>query len=132
MSMNSVLIDSLTRIRNAQRVRFKQVQLIHSNFVVGVLKVLNAEGFVGEFSLVKGDRGMTSILLDLNYYNGKPVIEKIEVFSKPGCRYYVGYQDIKRYYNGLGVLVLTTSKGIITDHIARSSKVGGELLFGIF
>ena len=127
MSMSDPISDMLTRIRNAQMANKASVAMPSSKVKVAIVKVLKDEGYVDEFAVREAD-GKPTLEIALKYYAGRPVIERIERISKPGLRIYKGCDDIPRVMNGLGVAIVSTPKGVMTDRKARASKVGGEVL----
>ena len=127
MSMSDPIADMLTRIRNAQSAEKVQVTMPSSKLKIAIAKVLKDEGYIDDFA-VRADGGKAELNIALKYYSGKPVIDRIERISRPGLRIYKGKEDIPRVMNGLGVAILSTSKGVMTDRKARASGVGGEVL----
>jgi small subunit ribosomal protein S8 len=127
MSMSDPIADMLTRIRNAQSAEKGQVEMPSSKLKLSIAKVLKDEGYIDDF-VVREDAGKAELTIALKYYSGKPVIDRIERISRPGLRIYKGKEDIPRVMNGLGVAILSTSKGVMTDRKARASGVGGEVL----
>ena len=127
MSMSDPIADMLTRIRNAQMVEKPSVTLPASKLKTAIAKVLKDEGYIEDFA-VRGDGAKPELEIALKYYAGKPVIEKIERVSRPGLRIYKGRDDIPRVMNGLGVAIVSTSKGVMTDRRARETGIGGEVL----
>lgn len=126
--MNDLISNYLTRLNNALRAKHETVIGIPSSRVVeGVSKVLKEEGFISDFR-VTDVAGKKTIAVDFRYHKGKPVISHIERVSKPGCRVYVPVKEIPYVRAGLGVCVVSTSKGVLTDKKARESNVGGEIL----
>lgn len=130
MSMQDTLADMFTRIRNAQRAGHSAVSMPSSKLKVSVATVLKAEGYVGEF-VVEGDQKPV-LAITLKYFEGKPVIESIKRISTPGLRQYKGANDLPKVSSGLGVAIISTSKGIMTDRAARAASVGGEILCEVF
>lgn len=126
MSMHDPISDMLTRIRNAQRANKASVSMPSSKLKVAIAQVLKEEGYVEDFT-VSADAKPT-LEIQLKYYAGRPVIERIQRVSRPGLRVYKGSNDIPAVMNGLGVVIVSTSKGVMTDRKARASGVGGELL----
>lgn len=126
MSMHDPISDMLTRIRNAQRANKATVAMPSSKLKVAIAKVLKEEGYVEDFQ-VSADAKPT-LEIQLKYYAGRPVIERIQRVSRPGLRVYKGSSDIPTVMNGLGVVIVSTSKGVMTDRKARANGVGGELL----
>jgi small subunit ribosomal protein S8 len=127
MSMTDPVADMLTRIRNAQACGKTTVAIPSSKLKAAIAQVLKDEGYVEGF-VVKPNDGKPEIEIALRYYAGHPVIEKIERVSRPGLRVYRGAHDIPKVMNGLGVAIVSTSKGVMTDRKARATGVGGEVL----
>ena len=127
MSMTDPVADMLTRIRNAQMAEKLSVSMPSSKLKVAIAKVLKDEGYIDDFA-VRENGAKPELDIALKYYAGHPVIERIERVSKPGLRIYKGCEDIPRVMNGLGVAIVSTPKGVMTDRKARASKVGGEVL----
>jgi small subunit ribosomal protein S8 len=127
MSMSDPISDMLTRIRNAQMVGHTEVSMPASRLKAAIAQVLKDEGYIEDFAL--RDAGPKKELrIGLKYYAGQPVIERLERVSKPGLRIYKGRDDIPKVMNGLGVAILSTSRGVMTDRKARADGVGGEVL----
>lgn len=127
MSMTDPIADMLVRIRNAQMVGHSEVAMPASKLKASIAEVLKQEGYIEDFAL--RDQGTKKELrIGLKYYAGKPVIERLERVSKPGLRVYKGREDIPKVMNGLGVAILSTSRGVMTDRKARADGVGGEVL----
>jgi len=130
MSMQDTLADMFTRIRNAQMAEKQTVTMPSSKMKLSVLEVLKSEGFVGEFSTtgdVKPD-----ITVELKYFEGKPVIEEIKRISRPGLRQFKGTDELPSIRGGLGVSIISTSQGVMTDRAARSAGIGGEVICTVF
>ena len=127
MSMSDPIADMLTRIRNAQMAEKVSVAMPSSSLKVAIAKVLKDEGYIDDFR-VAGEAVKPQLEIALKYYAGRPVIEKIERIAKPGLRIYKGKEDLPRVMNGLGVAIVSTSKGVMTDRKARASGIGGEVL----
>ena len=127
MSMSDPIADMLTRIRNAQATEKATVSVPSSKVKLAIAKVLKDEGYIDNFAVREND-GKPTLELALKYYAGKPVIEKIERVSRPGLRIYRASEAILPVMNGLGVAIVSTSKGVMTDRKARQSGVGGEVL----
>ena len=127
MSMSDPIADMLTRIRNAQQSEKVDVTMPSSKVKVAIANVLKDEGYIEGFDVRTVD-GKSELNVGLKYYAGKPVIEKIERVSRPGLRIYRGREDIKPVMNGLGVAIVSTSKGVMTDRKARATGVGGEVI----
>jgi small subunit ribosomal protein S8 len=130
MSMHDPIADMLTRIRNAQLVGHSEVSMPASGLKSAIAKVLKDEGYIEDFAVREktGDAAKKELAIALKYYAGRPVIERIERVSKPGLRVYKGRNDIPRVMNGLGVAILSTSRGVMTDRKARADGLGGEVL----
>jgi len=126
MAMHDPIADMLTRIRNAQRADKPAAAMPSSKLKVAIAKVLQDEGYIESFAVTSDVKPVLTI--ELKYYAGRPVIERIDRVSKPGLRIYKGATDIPQVMNGLGVAILSTSKGVMTDRKARAQGVGGELL----
>jgi small subunit ribosomal protein S8 len=127
MSMSDPIADMLTRIRNAQMAEKVTVAMPSSKLKVALAKVLQDEGYVDGFKVVS-DNGKPTLEIGLKYYADRPVIEKIQRVSRPGLRVYKGSEDIPHVMNGLGVAIVSTSKGLMTDRKARANGIGGEVL----
>ena len=127
MSMTDPISDMLTRIRNAQAVRKAAVIMPSSKLKTAIAQVLKDEGYIDGFAVHVKD-GKPELEVSLRYYAGEPVIEKIERVSRPGLRIYKGRDDIPRVMNGLGIAIISTSRGVMTDRSARATGVGGEVL----
>ena len=127
MSMSDPISDMLTRIRNAQMAEKVTVKMPSSKLKVAIAKVLQDEGYVDGFNVASND-GKPVLEIGLKYYAGRPVIEKIQRVSRPGLRIYKGRDDIPNVMNGLGIAIVSTSKGLMTDRKARASGFGGEVL----
>jgi small subunit ribosomal protein S8 len=131
MSMSDPIADMLIRIRNAQLVGHAEVSMPASKLKSAIAQVLKDEGYIEDFAIRdKGgdDSAKKELRIGLKYYAGRPVIERLERVSKPGLRVYRGRDDIPRVMNGLGVAILSTSRGVMTDRKARADGVGGEVL----
>jgi small subunit ribosomal protein S8 len=126
MTMQDPIADMLTRLRNTQD---KQVNIPHSKIKEKISEILLKEGYIQSFQVIGEVKKV--IVIEMKEYYGKPVIEKIIRISKPSSRYYVCAKTVPRFYNGYGVSVLSTSKGIMSDREARSHNIGGEILFKI-
>ena len=130
MSMHDPIADMLTRIRNAQLVGHSEVTMPASRLKAAIAQVLKSEGYVDDFAIrdKAGDSAKKELAIALKYYAGRPVIERLERVSKPGLRVYKGRHDIPRVMNGLGVAIVSTSRGVMTDRKARADGLGGEVL----
>ncbi len=131
MNISDPLGDMLTRIRNAQMRGMNKVVTPASKLRARVLEVLQAEGFIRGYAEVEKD-GHRNIEIELKYYDGSPVIQEIKRISKPGRRVYSSVDDIPLVRNGLGISILSTSKGVMSDNLAREENVGGEILCRVF
>ena len=127
MSMSDPIADMLTRIRNAQRSEKASVVMPASKLKAAIAQVLKDEGYVEDFAVHEAD-GKPVLNISLKYYAGRPVIEKIERVSRPGLRIYKASDKLPSVMNGLGVAIVSTSKGVMTERKARASGVGGEVL----
>jgi small subunit ribosomal protein S8 len=127
MSMSDPIADMLTRIRNAQMVEKATVSMPASKVKAAIAQVLKDEGYIDGFQVKSAD-GKNELEISLKYYAGRPVIERIERVSKPGLRIYRGRDALPQVQNGLGVAIVTTPKGVMTDRKARATGVGGEVL----
>jgi len=127
MSMSDPIADMLTRVRNGQSADKATVQMPSSKGKVAIAKVLKAEGFITGFSIDE-NAGKPLLNIDLKYYQGKAVIEEINRVSRPGLRIYKNKDELPKIQNGLGIAIISTSKGVMTDSQARAAEQGGEVL----
>ena len=127
MSMSDPIADMFTRIRNAQRVDKQTVAMPSSKLKVAIATVLKDEGYIDGFQ-VRENSGKPELELALKYYAGRPVIERLERVSRPGLRVYKGRNDLPQVLNGLGVAIVTTPQGVMTDRRARQTGIGGEVI----
>jgi small subunit ribosomal protein S8 len=127
MSMSDPISDMLTRIRNAQMAEKTTVSMPSSKLKAAIAKVLQDEGYVEGFKVVN-DGAKATLEIGLKYYADRPVIESIQRVSRPGLRIYKGSEDIPKVMNGLGIAIVSTSKGLMTDRKARANGIGGEVL----
>ncbi len=132
MTMSDPLGDMLTRIRNGQRSGKATVETPASRLRANVLDVLKREGYIRGYETTELRPGIRSIRVELKYHDGQPVIRRIDRVSKPGRRVYSGIKDLPRYYNGLGIKILSTPRGVMSDAEARAANVGGEVLCEVF
>ena len=130
MSMQDPISDMLTRIRNAQMAAKKTVSMPSAKLKVAVAQVLQDEGYINGFNVVEGAK--PELTVDLKYFEGKSVIEEINRFSRPGLRQYSGSTELPTIRSGLGVAIVSTSKGVMTDRAARAAGIGGEVLCTVF
>ena len=127
MSMSDPIADMLTRIRNAQQVKKNSVAMPSSKVKVAIATVLRDEGYIDSFNVTE-EAGKAELSIGLKYYAGRPVIERLERVSRPGLRIYKGRDELPSVMNGLGVAVISTSKGMMCDRDARKLGVGGEVI----
>lgn len=132
MSMSDPLGDMLTRIRNGQSARMSTIAVPASKLRANVLEVLKREGFIRGYSEAVLKAGVSEFTVELKYADGGPAIKEIARVSKPGRRVYSKIKDLPRFYNGLGISILSTPKGVMSDHEARAANVGGEVLCRVF
>jgi len=132
MSVNDPIGDMLTRIRNAQERGKSKVSTPHSKLRENVLNVLQGEGFIRGFAVVQTGSNKAEIEVELKYFDGAPVIRELHRVSKPGRRVYVSVGSLPTVYNGLGISILSTPKGVMSDADARAQNVGGEVLCTVF
>ena len=132
MAMSDPLGDMLTRIRNGQRARFSKVRAPASKLRANVLEVLKREGYIRGYYQFEGQSGMSELEIELKYAEGEPAIREISRVSTPGRRVYSKIKELPRYYNGLGIAILSTPRGVMSDHEARAANVGGEVLCRVF
>lgn len=132
MTMSDPLGDMLTRIRNAQRTQKPSVQAPASHLRMNVLEVLKREGYIRDFSRYEVRPGIAELKIELKYSDGEPVIKELRRVSKPGRRVYSKIKDLPRVYNGLGISILSTPRGVMSDTEARVANVGGEVLCTVF
>jgi small subunit ribosomal protein S8 len=130
MFVNDVLSDMMARINNAQQARLTQSKVIKSKISLAVLSILKEEGFIDSFEENKNDNNF--LIIDLKYDMGKPIINVLKRVSKPGRRVYSSIADLPKFYNGLGVTILSTPQGVLADYKARDLNVGGEVLCVVF
>ncbi len=131
MTMSDPLGDMLTRIRNGHHKRTESVRAPASRFLVTVLDVLQREGYIRGYERQQNDLGKAEIKIELKYYDGQPVIKRIWRISKPGCRVYSSIKELPRIQSGLGISILSTPRGVMSDSEARAANVGGEVLCGV-
>ena len=132
MSLIDPVGDMITRIRNAQMRQLSKVNIPSSRFRTKILDVLKQEGYIADYKLLLDTNNIGSLSVDLKYNNGLPVIKEIKRVSKPGRRVYVRATSIPKIQNGLGLAIVSTSIGIMTDNDARSKNVGGEIICKVF
>ena len=132
MSMSDPVADLLTRIRNGQQAKKESVTAPASNMRENVLGVLEREGYIRGFERYNVRTGIDEIKIELKYFDGEPVIREINRVSRPGCRVYSKIKDLPKVYNGLGIAILSTPRGVMSDAEAREANVGGEILCQVF
>ncbi|TVQ82322.1 MAG: 30S ribosomal protein S8 [Micavibrio sp.] len=132
MTMSDTLGDLLTRIRNGQNAGLEKIKSPASKLRENVLEVLQKEGYIQGYTRVEREGGLADLEISLKYYDGEPVIRKIDRVSKPGRRIYSKVKELPQVYNGLGISILSTPRGVMSDHDARDQNVGGEVLCQIF
>ncbi len=132
MAMSDPLGDLLTRIRNGQRARKSSVFSPSSRLRANVLEVLKREGYIRDFAQEEVSPGIAELRIELKYHDGRPVIREISRISKPGRRVYSKIKDLPKVYNGLGISILSTPKGVMSDNEARAANLGGEILCRVF
>lgn len=132
MSMSDPLGDMLTRIRNGQMAQKGSVLSPASRLRRNVLEVLRREGYIRGYSASEPSGGKSELSIELKYHNGEPVIRELKRVSRPGRRIYAGVRELPEIYNGLGIAILSTPRGVLSDAEARESKVGGEVLCTVF
>jgi small subunit ribosomal protein S8 len=130
MTMQDPVADMLTRIRNAQQVQNANVSMPSSKLKVAIAQVLRDEGYIGSFSVSEGPK--RTLAIDLKYHKGQPVIEVLDRVSRPGLRIYRDKDDLPTIQGGLGIAVISTCKGVMTDRAARKEGIGGEVLCTVF
>ena len=132
MTLMDPIGDMFTRIRNGQLRKLTKVEMPSSNFRLKVLEVLKNEGFISSYHIEKKDSNKVSCVVDLKYYEGTPVIKEIKRVSKPGRRVFSRATSIPRIQNGLGLAIISTNKGVMSDIEARKNNVGGEIICRVF
>ena len=132
MSFNDSLSDMLTRIRNAYMVNKSSTYCLSSNLNYNVLKVLQDEGYIRSYKKIDIRKGISNIKIELKYHEGVSVIKKITRISKPGIRVYSKIKELPKPYGGLGISIISTPKGVMSDQKARANNVGGEILCEVF
>lgn len=132
MTMSDPIADMLTRIRNGQHAKKSAIRMPASKVKLAIAKVLEQEGYISGVSEAKDDKGFSVLDVELKYYAGQPVISEIKRLSTPGLRQYTSAKDVPSMRDGLGITIVTTSQGVMTDTQAREKKLGGELLCQVF
>ena len=132
MSFTDPIADMITRIRNAQLRTLKIVSIPSSKFRAKILDVLKDEGYISDYKFLSDAKNKGSLIVNLKYYNGLPVIKEIRRISKPGRRIYTKADSIPKIQNGLGIAIVSTSMGIMSDNDARSKNIGGEIICKVF
>lgn len=132
MSMSDPLADMLTRIRNGQQARLASVRCPASKLHANVLEVLQKEGYIRGYSKEEVGPGKADLVVELKYFEGEPVIRELKRISKPGRRHYANLDTMPKVHNGLGISIISTSRGVLSDYEARQAHVGGEVLCSVF
>lgn len=132
MALSDPIGDMITRIRNGQRATKSRVRSPASKMRERVLDVLQREGFIRGYNREAGDRGKDELVIELKYFEGEPVIQQIRRVSKPGRRVYSGVRDLPPVANGLGIAIVSTPQGVLSDNEAREANVGGEVICSVF
>ena len=132
MAFNDSLSDMLARIKNAHKARKSITSCFKSNLNMNVLSVLKDEGYIRDFQNIEIRKGVNNIKIELKYHNGTPVIKKIKRISKPGIRVYSKINELPKPYGGLGISIISTPKGVMSDVNARKQKIGGEIICKVF
>ncbi len=132
MSLNDPIGDMIARIKNSQLRNHKIIKLPSSNFKVKIAEVLKKEGFIVDFSVETDESNLSYLSINLKYNSGSPVINTIERISKPGRRIFSSAESLPKINNGLGIAIISTSKGVMTDIDARKQKLGGEIICKVF
>lgn len=130
MTMQDPVADMLTRVRNAQTARLESTAMPSSGTKIAIANVLKEEGYISGFSV--SEEGHPQLTIELKYFGGRPVIEEIKRLSRPGLRQYKGKDEIPEVKGGLGIIILSTNKGVMSDRAARAAGVGGEVLCSVF
>ena len=131
MSLSDPIGDMIARIKNAQLRNYKKVELPSSNFKVKIAEILKSEGYIVDYK-INSESNKSALLINLKYHSGNPVISTIERISKPGRRIFSTAESLPKINNGLGIAIVSTSKGVMTDIDARKQKVGGEIICKVF
>ena len=132
MSLNDPISDMIARIKNGNMRSKSRIEMPSSNFKIKILEVLKNEGFIINYSLKEETNNKQNLSINLKYYSGSPVINDIERISKPGRRIYASATSIPKINNGLGIAILSTPKGVMSDIDARKKKIGGEIICKVF
>ncbi|MFT5100754.1 MAG: small subunit ribosomal protein S8 [Patiriisocius sp.] len=130
MTMQDPVADMLTRVRNAQTAKLASTAMPSSGTKIAIAKVLKDEGYIAEYSV--NEDGHPELTIELKYFEGRPVIEEIKRISRPGLRHYIGKDEIPTVKGGLGIVIMSTNKGVLSDRAAREAGVGGEVLCSVF
>lgn len=132
MSLQDPISDMLTRIRNAQKASKPTVSMPDSKQKQAIAEILAAEGYISSYRAANDENNKPTLVIDLKYTEGAPVIEEIRRISRPSLRQYVGYRRLKKVKGGMGIAIVSTSKGLMSDRAARAAKLGGEVLAEVF
>ena len=131
MSMSDPIADMLTRIRNAQSINKEQVSIPASNLKSAIASVMQDEGYITSFSIEGEELANKTLVIKLKYFDNQPVIESLDRISKPSLRYYAGKDDMPSVMNGLGIVIVSTPKGVMTGQAAKAQNIGGEVLCSV-
>ena len=131
MSMSDPIADMLTRIRNAQSINKEQVSIPASNLKSAIASVMQDEGYINSFSIEGEESANKTLVIKLKYFDNHPVIESLDRISKPSLRYYAGKDDMPSVMNGLGIVIVSTPKGVMTGQAAKAQNIGGEVLCSV-
>ena len=129
--MSDPIADMLTRIRNAQSINKEQVSIPASNLKSAIASVMQDEGYITSFSIEGEESANKTLVIKLKYFDNQPVIESLDRISKPSLRYYSGKDDMPSVMNGLGIVIVSTPKGVMTGHAAKAQNIGGEVLCSV-
>ena len=132
MSLSDPIGDMIARVKNAQARNHKKVELPSSNFKAKIANILKNEGFIKDFKINSGENNKSTLSLELKYHSGNPVISAFERISKPGRRIFSSAESLPKVNNGLGIAIVSTPKGVMTDIDARKQRVGGEIICKVF
>ncbi|MBD3363184.1 30S ribosomal protein S8 [Candidatus Dojkabacteria bacterium] len=130
--VNDPIGDALTRIRNAYLRGHNQVSIPYSKMISAIVKILEEENYIQDYEITENDKGFKVLTIELLYFGKNPGIKSLKRISRPGVRQYVGYKDIPRIIDGMGICILSTTKGVISGKRAKTERIGGELLCSIY
>ena len=132
MSLSDPIGDMLARLKNSQKRNHKKIELPSSKFKTKIAEILKSEGYIIDYEVVNSENNKANLLISLKYSSGNPVISSIERISKPGRRIFSSAESLPKVNNGLGIAIISTPKGVMTDIDARKNKVGGEIICKVF